>query len=70
MARASARRRWRRCATAAGCAGALVVLEEATLAKFVVPEGFEELERRAYDDTEFRFCSFPASIRRGLGRNR
>ena len=32
---------------------ALVVVEEATSAKFVVPAGFEELERRAYDDTEF-----------------
>jgi 16S rRNA (guanine966-N2)-methyltransferase len=32
---------------------ALLVVEEATSAKFAVPEGFEELERRAYDDTEF-----------------
>jgi 16S rRNA (guanine966-N2)-methyltransferase len=32
---------------------ALVVVEEATSAKFTAPEGFEELERRAYDDTEF-----------------
>src|SRR5215207_1739405 len=29
---------------------ALVVVEEATSAKFAVPTGFEELERRAYDD--------------------
>ena len=33
--------------------GAFVVVEEATDAKFAAPEGFEELERRAYDDTEF-----------------
>jgi 16S rRNA (guanine966-N2)-methyltransferase len=32
---------------------ALVVVEEATSAKVAAPEGFEELERRAYDDTEF-----------------
>ena len=33
--------------------GAIAVVEEAVDAKFVAPEGFEELERRAYDDTEF-----------------
>ena len=33
--------------------GALVVVEEAKAASFVVPEGFAECERRAYDDTEF-----------------
>jgi 16S rRNA (guanine966-N2)-methyltransferase len=32
---------------------ALVVVEEAKAAGFAAPEGFEELERRAYDDTEF-----------------
>jgi 16S rRNA (guanine966-N2)-methyltransferase len=32
---------------------ALLVVEEATSAKFAVPAGFEELERRAYDETEF-----------------
>ena len=32
---------------------ALVVVEEATAARFVAPEGFVEIERRAYDDTEF-----------------
>lgn len=32
---------------------ALLVVEEATAAKFAAPEGFEELERRTYDDTEF-----------------
>ncbi len=34
---------------------ALAVVEEATNAGFVAPEGFEELERRSYDDTEFVF---------------
>jgi 16S rRNA (guanine966-N2)-methyltransferase len=34
---------------------ALVVVEEATAAKFVAPEGYEELERRTYDDTELVF---------------
>lgn len=33
--------------------GALVVVEEARKPGFVAPEGFTELERRAYDDTEF-----------------
>ncbi|ETR78539.1 DNA methyltransferase [Afipia sp. P52-10] len=32
---------------------ALVVVEEATAAAFKAPDRFEELERRAYDDTEF-----------------
>jgi 16S rRNA (guanine966-N2)-methyltransferase len=31
---------------------ALVVVEEAVKAGFQTPEGFEELDRRAYDDTE------------------
>ena len=35
--------------------GALVVVEEAKAAAFAPPQGFEELERRAYDDTEFVF---------------
>jgi 16S rRNA (guanine966-N2)-methyltransferase len=34
---------------------ALIVVEEATHAGFRAPEGFEELERRQYDDTEFIF---------------
>jgi 16S rRNA (guanine966-N2)-methyltransferase len=34
---------------------ALVVVEEAADAGFLAPEGFEELERRQYDDTEFVF---------------
>jgi 16S rRNA (guanine966-N2)-methyltransferase len=35
--------------------GALLVVEEATAAALTAPEGFSELERRAYDDTEFVF---------------
>jgi len=35
--------------------GALLVVEEAKAAAFAPPEGFDELERRAYDDTEFVF---------------
>jgi len=35
--------------------GALLVVEEAKAAAFKGPEGFSELERRAYDDTEFVF---------------
>ena len=35
--------------------GALLVVEEAKAAGFTAPAGFEELERRAYDDTEFVF---------------
>jgi 16S rRNA (guanine966-N2)-methyltransferase len=35
--------------------GALLVVEEAKAAAFKGPEGFAELERRAYDDTEFVF---------------
>ena len=34
---------------------ALVVVEEAKGAGFIAPDGFKELERRAYDDTEFTF---------------
>jgi 16S rRNA (guanine966-N2)-methyltransferase len=34
---------------------ALLVVEEAKAAAFKAPDGFEELERRAYDDTEFVF---------------
>jgi 16S rRNA (guanine966-N2)-methyltransferase len=34
-------------------AGALIVVEEAAKSAFVTPEGFTELERRRYDDTEF-----------------
>src|SRR5438309_6357749 len=35
--------------------GALAVVEGAKAAAFAGPDGFEELERRAYDDTEFVF---------------
>jgi 16S rRNA (guanine966-N2)-methyltransferase len=35
--------------------GALVVVEETKAAAVSAPEGFEELERRAYDETEFVF---------------
>jgi len=35
--------------------GALLVVEEAKAAGFTTPEGFAELERRVYDDTEFLF---------------
>jgi 16S rRNA (guanine966-N2)-methyltransferase len=34
---------------------ALIVVEEAAEAGFAAPEGFAELERRQYDDTEFVF---------------
>jgi 16S rRNA (guanine966-N2)-methyltransferase len=39
---------------------ALVVVEEMTSAKVAAPPGFEELERRAYDDTEFVILRAPA----------
>lgn len=35
--------------------GALIVVEESADAAFETPEGFTELERRRYDDTEFAF---------------
>jgi 16S rRNA (guanine966-N2)-methyltransferase len=35
--------------------GALLIVEEAKAAAFNAPEGFQELERRVYDDTEFVF---------------
>ena len=37
---------------------ALLVVEEAKSAEFKAPDAFEELERRAYDDTEFTFLRF------------
>ena len=37
---------------------ALIVVEEAANAKFVAPEGFAEIERRPYDDTEFVVLRF------------
>src|SRR4051794_37279933 len=48
---------------------AMLVVEEAKAAGFAPPEGFEELERRAYDDTELvllRHAAHPlSSPRRG-----
>ena len=41
--------------------GALLVVEEAKAAEFAAPEGFEELERRVYDDTEFVFLKAAAN---------
>ncbi len=38
---------------------ALVVVEEAAKAGFKTPEGFDELERRAYDDTEIVILRAP-----------
>jgi len=38
--------------------GTLVVVEEAADAAFKAPDGYEELERRAYDDTELVFLRF------------
>jgi 16S rRNA (guanine966-N2)-methyltransferase len=34
---------------------ALVIVEEAADARFATPQGFTEIERRSYDDTEFTF---------------
>ncbi|MEX2128292.1 MAG: 16S rRNA (guanine(966)-N(2))-methyltransferase RsmD [Xanthobacteraceae bacterium] len=39
--------------------GAIVVVEESVDAKFIAPEGFEEMERRAYDDTEITILRMP-----------
>src|SRR5260370_6324518 len=44
--------------------GALLVVEEARAAAFAAPDGFAELERRVYDDTEFLFL--PADCRSHL----
>jgi len=40
-------------------AGALLVVEEAKAAGFAAPDGFEEVKRRTYDDTEFVFLRNP-----------
>lgn len=40
---------------------ALVVVEEATASAAAAAEGFAQLERRAYDETEFVFLRFGAS---------
>src|SRR6202051_119638 len=42
-------------------ASALLVVEEAKAAAFAPSEGFDELERRAYDDTEFVFLKASGS---------
>jgi 16S rRNA (guanine966-N2)-methyltransferase len=39
--------------------GAIVVVEEAKDAAFKTPDGYTELDRRAYDDTEFIILSTP-----------
>jgi 16S rRNA (guanine966-N2)-methyltransferase len=41
--------------------GALLVVEEAKATGFAAPAGFEELERRAYDDTELVFIKSNSS---------
>ena len=40
---------------------ALIVVEE-TVGAFKTPPGFEEIERRAYDDTEFVLMRLPATM--------
>ena len=49
--------------------GALIVVEEAADAGFKAPEGFEELERRKYDDTELVFLRTPERHRRPNSRS-
>ena len=50
----------RRCCPRATAAGSrrmrLIVVEEAADAAFAAPDGFEEIERRDYGDTQFVFC--------------
>jgi 16S rRNA (guanine966-N2)-methyltransferase len=46
--------------------GALVVVEEAAEAGFTPPEGFAELERRHYADTEVTFLAAPGAPPRAL----
>ncbi len=48
---------------------ALVVVEEAADAGFTAPEGFEELERRQYDDTELVFLRAAQAQRRPNNRS-
>jgi 16S rRNA (guanine966-N2)-methyltransferase len=48
--------------------GALVVVEEAKAAALAAPQGFEELERRAYDDTELVFLRRSMANQRGQER--
>ena len=42
-------------------ANALIVVEEAADAAFTAPDGFTEIERRRYDDTELIFLNIAAS---------
>jgi 16S rRNA (guanine966-N2)-methyltransferase len=49
--------------------GALAVVEEAAAASFAAPAGYEEAERRRYDDTELIFLHVAAS-EPGLGESR
>jgi 16S rRNA (guanine966-N2)-methyltransferase len=46
---------------------ALVVVEEAVKAEFAAPEGFIEVDRRRYDDTEFAFLRLAHKPRATLG---
>jgi 16S rRNA (guanine966-N2)-methyltransferase len=46
---------------------ALLVVEEARAAEFLAPDGFTELERRVYDDTEFVFLRAVSRAARGTG---
>src|SRR3978361_874868 len=48
--------------------GALLVVEEAKAAAFAAPDGFEELDRRAYDDTEVVFFRQASYKRRTIPR--
>jgi 16S rRNA (guanine966-N2)-methyltransferase len=41
--------------------GTLVIVEEGTQAAFATPAGFEEIERRRYDDTELIVLRLPAA---------
>ena len=42
---------------------ALIVVEEVAKAQFAAPEGFREIDRRRYDDTEFVFLQLRESER-------
>ena len=48
---------------------AMIVVEEAAEAAFKAPDGFTELERRQYDDTEFVFLRITDVITRESGRS-
>lgn len=42
---------------------ALLVVEESKAAAVAAPDGFSELERRAYDDTEFVFLRYQPNVK-------